>query len=103
MGWLVGITLPFSNLNVVYVKTCWEASSLTTLLYESRDNAIASADLWSFSIIDNHDEYASRTLFEDLFELPRERDRVVVAYANCYCFSDVTKLSWFSKLSNILF
>ena len=61
-------------------KLCWEASSLTTLLYESRDNAIASADLWSFSTVDSHDAYASG---EDLFELPRERDRVVVAYANC--------------------
>ena len=81
-------------------KPCWEASSLTTLLYESRDNAIASADLWSFSTIDNHDAHASS---EDLFELPRERDRAVVAYANCYCFSDVTKLSWFSKLSDMFF
>ena len=79
-------------------KPCWEASSLTTLSYESRDNAIASADLWSFSTIDNHDAYASS---EDLFELPRERDSVVKAYANC--FSDVTKLSLFSKLSDMFF
>ena len=81
-------------------KPCWEASSLTTLLYESRDNAIASADLWSFSKINNHDAYASS---EDLFESARKRDRVVVAYANCYCFSDVIKLSWFSKLSDMFF
>ena len=53
-------------------KPCWEASSLTALLYESRDNAVASIDLWSFNTtIDNHDPYASS---EDLFELPRERD-----------------------------
>ena len=71
-------------------KPCREASSLTTLLYESRDNAIASADLRSFNTIDNYNAYASS---EDLFELPRERDTVAVAYANCYCFSDMTKLS----------
>ena len=64
-------------------KPCWEASSLTTLLYDSRDNAIASADLWSFNTIDNHDAYVSS---EDLFELPTEWDTEEVAYANCYCF-----------------
>ena len=81
-------------------KPCWEASSLTTLLYESRDNTIAFADFWSFSTIDNHDAYA---LSKDVIELPRERDGVVIGYANCYCFSDVTKFSWFSKLSDMFF
>ena len=81
-------------------KPCCEASSLTTFLYDSRDNVIASADLWSFNTIDKHVAYASS---EHLFELPRKRDAVVVAYANCCFFSDKTKLSWFSKLSDMFF
>ena len=81
-------------------KPCWEASTLATLLYDSRDNAIASADLWSFNTIDSYVAYAPS---EDLFELPRERDTVVVAYANCWLFSDITKLSWFAKLSDMFF
>ena len=100
MGWLAGIIFTFSKRNVVYVKTCWEAPSLTTLLYVSRDNAISFADLWFFNTIDNHDAYASS---EGLFELTWERDTVVVAYANCYCFSDIIELSWFSKLSDMFF
>ena len=71
-------------------KTCWEASLLFMSLYDPRDNAVASTELWSFNTVVNHDAHASN---EDLFELPREKDTVVVAYANCYCFSDITKLS----------
>ena len=81
-------------------KPCWEASSLTFLLYDSGDNAIASADLWSFNTIDNYVAYAST---EHLFELLRERDTVIVAYGNCCFFSDIKKLSLFSKLSDMFF
>ena len=81
-------------------KPCWEASSLITILHDSRDYANASADLWSFNKVDNDDAYA---LSEDLFELPRERDTVVVTYANCYFFSDITKLLWLLKLSDMFF
>ena len=77
MGWLAGIIFTFSNLNVVYVKTLLRSFLPNHALYESRDNAIASADLWSCSTIDNHDAHASS---EDLFELPRERDRMEVPF-----------------------
>ena len=69
-------------------------------LWDSRDNVIAFAYLQSFNTIDNNVAYASS---EHLFELPRKRGEMVVADANCCFFSDITKLSWFTKLSGMFF